>query len=359
MRFEDKYVVIMAGGIGSRVWPMSRKNTPKQFQDVLGLGRTMIQQTFDRYKDYCPQENVYVVTTTSYVDQVKEQLPELSNDQILGEPVGKNTAPCIAYAAHKINKKNPNAVMVVAPSDHLIVNTTEFVRCIELGSEVAANEDVLLTIGIKPTRPDTGYGYVQFADQFKEEIHKVKTFTEKPVLDFAIAFVESGEYLWNAGIFIWSSKAILRAFDHLLKDVNELFKLGEEYYYTTSETKFLKETYPQCKNISIDYGVMEHAENVYVIPGDFGWTDLGTWKACYDVADKDKDENVLYGEVMTYSTSNCLIKAPKDKLVVAHGLDGYVVVDHENVLLICKKEEEQKVKNFVADIKTKKLDKFY
>ena len=358
MKYSNRYVVIMAGGVGSRVWPLSRKNTPKQFQDVLGTGRSMIQQTFDRFEDFCPVENIFVVTTKAYVAQVKEQLPSLGDEQILGEPMGKNTAACIAYASYKINERNPNATMVIAPSDHMIIHTHKFIKKIEFATNRASEEDILITLGIQPTRPDTGYGYIQFLENKNEEIFKVKNFTEKPEHDLAVNFLESGDYLWNAGIFIWSVESIVKAFEKQLQDMNELFKAGKGVYFTKEEDAFLEKTYGQCKNISIDYGIMEHAENVYVIPCNFGWTDLGTWKSCYEVSEKDTKENVLFGEVMTYDSKNCLIKAPQDKLVVVHGLDGYVVVDHENVLLICKKEEEQKVKNFVADVKSKKWEKY-
>jgi len=358
MNYSNRYVVIMAGGVGSRVWPLSRKNTPKQFQDVLGTGRSMIQETFDRFEGFCPVENIFVVTTKAYVAQVKEQLPHLEDEQILGEPMGRNTAACIAYATYKIHERNPNATMVIAPSDHMIIHTHKFIKKIELATERATKEDILITLGIQPTRPDTGYGYIQFLENEEKEIFKVKNFTEKPAHDLAVGFVESGEYLWNAGIFIWSVQSIMSAFEAQLQDMNTLFKAGKGIYFTKGEAAFLEKTYSQCKNISIDYGIMEHAENVYVIPCNFGWTDLGTWKSCYEVSEKDTKENVLFGEVMTYDSKNCLIKAPQDKLVVVHGLDGYVVVDHENVLLICKKEEEQKVKNFVADVKSKKWEKY-
>ena len=266
MNYNNRYVVIMAGGVGSRVWPLSRKNTPKQFQDVLGTGRSMIQETFDRFEGFCPVENIFVVTTKTYVSQVKAQLPELTDQQILGEPMGRNTAPCIAYAAHKIHEKNPDATMVIAPSDHMIIHTHKFIENIKLASKRATQEEILITLGIQPSRPDTGYGYIQFLENDGKDIFKVKTFTEKPAHDLAVSFLESGEYLWNAGIFIWSARSIIAAFEKQLQDMNEIFKGGKGKYFTEEEDDFLEKAYSQCKNISIDYGIMEHAENVYVIP---------------------------------------------------------------------------------------------
>jgi mannose-1-phosphate guanylyltransferase len=351
---KNNYVVIMAGGIGSRFWPFSRTNYPKQFHDVLGIGRTLIQQTFDRFKNVCPPENVYVVTNKLYKNLVKEQLPMLSDDQILCEPVGRNTAPCVAYAAYKIRKVNPEAALVVAPSDHIILKEEAFERRILSALEAASSQDILITLGIKPSRPDTGYGYIQFVDGKSNELKKVKTFTEKPILELAQKFLESGDFVWNAGIFIWSVKSVIGAFEKLLPDVAETFEEGESTYYSDQEEAFISKAYGLCKNISIDYGIMEKSDNVYVMLADIGWSDLGTWKSLFDISNKDSNNNVIDANIITYDTKDCIIKTPKDKLVVIQGLENFIVAEFNKVLLICKKDEEQRLREFVADAKSKK-----
>ncbi len=355
---QNNYVVIMAGGVGSRFWPFSRQNNPKQFHDVLGTGKSLLQQTADRFEDICPKENIYIVTNQSYKEQVQAQLPFMTDDQILLEPVGRNTAPCVAYAVYKIGQKNPDARIVVSPADHIILKEQVFVEKINLALEAAAREDVLITLGIEPTRPDTGYGYIQFIPG-DEDVKKVKTFTEKPDLMNARKFVESGEFVWNAGIFVWSVQSIIKAFEAHLEDMAELFSEGKDYYYTDKENEFIQETYTQCKNISIDYGIMEGAENVFMVPADMGWSDLGTWKSLYDVKDKNGEGNVLDGDVITYDTNNCIIKTPSERLVVAQGLEGYIVAEYDNVLMICRLDEEQKVKQFVTDLKANREKDFY
>lgn len=347
----NNFVVIMAGGVGTRFWPFSRSTNPKQFHDVLGVGKTMLQQTFERFADVCPVENVYIVTSTDYADLVRQQLPQLANEQILCEPIRRNTAPCIAYATYKIAKKNPDANLVVAPADHIILKESEFVRTIETALTATAKDDVLVTLGITPSRPDTGYGYIQFHPESEGEVKKVKTFTEKPHLDLAKTFVESGEFVWNAGIFVWNVRAIRKAFEKYLPETAEVFAEGRKAYYTPDEEKFIAKAYTQCKSISIDNGVMEKADNVYVVLSDFGWSDLGTWKSLYEISEKDADANVLDARTMLYDTRNCIVKTPKDRLVVVQGLDGYIVAEYDNVLLICRKDEEQRVKDFVADAK--------
>lgn len=350
---QNNYVVIMAGGVGTRFWPFSRTDFPKQFHDVLGTGKTLLQQTAERFTGICPPENIYVVTSQDYKELVQKQLPYLLPDQILLEPTRRNTAPCIAYASYKIAVKNPHANIVVAPADHIILKEEEFKRTIKKALDATSKRDILITLGIKPSRPDTGYGYIQFMPNADADIKKVKTFTEKPFLELAQQFLESGDYVWNAGIFIWNAKAIMKSFNIHLDEMAELFEGGKKIFYTDGEEAFIKKTYSLCKNISIDNGIMEKSNDVYVVLSDFGWSDLGTWKSLYEVSHKDPAQNVTDGQVMLYDTKNCIIKTPKDRLVVVQGLDGYIVAEYDNVLLICKKDEEQKVKDFVADAKYK------
>ena len=344
------YVIIMAGGVGTRFWPFSRNNNPKQFHDVLGTGKTLLQQTASRFEEICPQENIYIVTSTEYYDLVKQQLPFLSDDQILLEPNRRNTAPCIAYACYKIASRDAEANVVVAPADHIILKEEAFREKINIALNAAQADDILLTLGIQPTRPDTGYGYIQYlaADG---PIQKVKTFTEKPQLEIAMKFLESGDFVWNAGIFVWNVQAIKRAFAEYLPEIDEVFAAGENDYYTAKEPGFVEKAYMLCKNISIDFGVMEKAKNVYVVLSDLGWSDLGTWKSLYDVSEKDERQNVTEGKHLLYDTKKCIIKTPKDKLVVVQGLEGYIIAENDGVLMICKIEEEQRVRDFVADAK--------
>lgn len=358
---QNNYCVIMAGGVGTRFWPMSKTARPKQFIDILGTGETLIQTTFNRFKKICPVENIYVVTSEDYRALVQQQLPELSNDQILGEPMRRNTAPCIAYANYKILNKNPEANIVVAPSDHIILKEENFTEAIKLGLDATAKNDWLLTLGIKPTRPDTGYGYIQFNDNstFDKRIAKVKTFTEKPQLDLAISFLKSGDFLWNSGIFIWSLKSIMKAFEKYLPEVNDVFEEGTGRYDTPDEQSFISGAYTVVKNISIDYGVMEKAGNVFVLSADLGWSDLGTWGSLYENRPKDKDGNAIVGNnVMAYDLVNCIVNMPDKKLVVLQGLEDYIVVDDDNVLLVCRKQDEQEIRRFVNDVKVEKGENF-
>lgn len=344
------YVIIMAGGVGTRFWPFSRNNNPKQFHDVLGTGKTLLQQTASRFEGICPLENMYIVTSTDYYGLVKQQLPFLSDDQILLEPNRRNTAPCIAYACYKIASRDSQANVVVAPADHIILKEDIFCEKISIALNAAQNDDILLTLGIQPTRPDTGYGYIQYLAT-DGLVQKVKTFTEKPQLDIAIKFLESGDFVWNAGIFVWSVKAIKKAFTEYLPEVAEVFAEGERDYYTVRESAFIEKAYMLCKNISIDFGIMEKAKNVYVVLSDLGWSDLGTWKSLYDVSEKDDYQNVTEGKLLLYDTNKCIIKTHKDKLVVVQGLEGYIIAENDGVLMICKIEEEQRVRDFVADAK--------
>ena len=352
----------MAGGIGSRFWPMSRNAFPKQFLDILGTGKTLIQQTYERFLKVCPKENIFVVTNDIYVDLVLKQLPDLSPEQVLGEPHRKNTAPCITYASYKISKLNPNAKIVVAPSDHVILKEPEFVKAILKGLEFVAENDSLLTLGIQPSRPDTGYGYIQFiGDKIDEEnkVSKVKTFTEKPDLEMAKFFLQTGEFLWNAGIFLWSVKSIQKAVNDHLPDIDALFKEAADHFGEPDENDFVRQAYEQCTNISIDFGVMEKAKNVYVMSAEFGWSDLGTYGSLYEHVKQDVNHNAVVGKnVMLYDSKNCFVRVPKDKLVVLQGLDDYIVVESENVLLVCRKQDEQQIRQFVNDVKLNKGEKF-
>lgn len=353
----------MAGGIGSRFWPMSKSSMPKQFLDILGTGRTFIQMTFDRFRKVCPTENFYIVTSVDYKDLVLEQLPELNEDQVLLEPLRRNTAPCVAYASYKIKSVNPDANIIVAPADHLILKEEEFASEINKGIDFAENNDVLVTLGIKPSRPETGYGYIQVDGKSNyndfDNLYKVKTFTEKPDVEMAKVFVSSGEFFWNSGIFIWSLKSIISAFDSYLEDVSGLFRKGEKLYGTPDEVHFINKTYSECQNISIDYGIMEKAENVHVLCADFGWSDLGTWGSLYENSTKDEGNNSIKGgDVFTYQTQNCIVNMPKGKVVVLQGLDGYIVVESDNTLLICKKDDEQQIRQFVSDVEMVKGKKF-
>lgn len=347
---QDTYIIIMAGGVGTRFWPFSRTDFPKQFHDVLGTGRTLLQQTVDRFEGVCPIENIYIVTSQEYKDLVKEQISELSDDQILLEPHRRNTAPCIAYACYKIASRNPDANVVVAPADHIILKDDVFRDTIKVALGATRNEDILVTLGIQPSRPDTGYGYIQYIPD-KLTVKKVKSFTEKPHLELALQFLDSGDFVWNAGIFVWNVKSFKKALKDFQPNIAEIFEDGDAHYYSESEDPFIQRAYQHCGSISIDNGIMEKAENVHVVLSNFGWSDLGTWKSLYEVSEKDQNENVTDGNLILHNTTNSIIKTPSDKLVVINGLDGFIVAEYDGVLLICKKEDEQKVKEFVAEAK--------
>ncbi len=354
---KSTYLVVMAGGIGSRFWPFSRTNHPKQFHDVLGTGRSMLQVTVDRFAGLCPPENVYVVTNRDYMALVQKHLPDLPPDQILGEPIGRNTAPCIAYASYRIALRDPQATIIVTPADHAVLNETEFHRVMALAVNAARHHDVLVTLGIHPSRPDTGYGYIQYMDGQSlagGQLHKVKTFTEKPNLELANMFVDSGDFLWNSGLFVWRADMILAAFRQYLGDIAEVFEEGAAALGTPQEEAFISEAYSRCPNISIDYGVMEKADNVFVLPADFGWSDVGTWDSLHRIGRQDENGNMVSGDVILYDTTGCVIKTPSERLVVVQGLEDYIIAEYDNVLLICKRSEEQRVKEFVADVKAKK-----
>lgn len=360
---KNNYCVIMAGGIGSRFWPYSRTQKPKQFLDILGIGKTLLQQTFDRFADICSEENVLIVTNADYKELVLEQLPGIKPSNILLEPLRKNTAPCIAYANYKINKINPDACIVVAPSDHFIQKEKQFRDRIKEGFKFVRNRDALLTLGIKPDRPETGYGYIQVSKGeiagTNKNLNKVKTFTEKPDYDLAKVFYESGEFYWNSGIFIWSLNSIMNAFDKHLSEVDSIFREGVKFYDTNMENEFILKTYSKCKNISIDYGIMEKADNVYVLCSDFGWSDLGTWGSLYKNLKKDKNKNAITGQnIFDYDVKGSIVRVSDDKLVVLQGLEDCIVIDTDDILLICKKKDEQKIKQFVNDIKLRKGEEY-
>lgn len=356
---KNNYVVIMAGGIGSRFWPFSRSNYPKQFHDVMDTGSSLLQLTIDRFEGICPKENIYIVTNQIYKEIVEEQLPFLNADQILLEPSGKNTAPCVAYAAYKIGQQNKDANIVVSPADHIILRESLFKAKVWTALSFAAEKDALVTLGITPSRPDTGYGYIQFDKSGDTDVKKVIQFTEKPDLETAEKLVKSGDYFWNAGIFVWSAKSVISAFEKHLPEMHKQFSSEEKKYYTELEQEMIERIYNTCESISIDYAIMEKAENVFMVPSDIGWSDLGTWKSLYEVKSKDSDDNVIDGNVVTYDVKDCMIKTPKDRLVVVQGLQGYIVAEYDNVLMICNKQEEQKVKKFVEDIKKQGKTEFY
>ena len=354
------YVVIMAGGVGSRFWPYSRTSRPKQFIDVLGTGKSLLQLTFDRFRTMTASENILIVTNEQYKDLVADQLPEINSDQILLEPHRRNTAPCIAYAAYKIREKDPNGVMIVSPADHAIFNESRFVEVLSNAAKSASESEKLITIGINPNRPETGYGYIQFIDEGNDlPVKKVKTFTEKPELELAKKFLESGDFVWNAGIFVWSVKSILHGIENCLPDIAEIFELGKGIYFTSKEKDFIDKAYSQTRNISIDYGVMEKADNVYVVMGDFDWSDLGSWNSLHEIRDKDELDNVIECKnVLTFDCKNNYIKSDTGRLLVLHNLDGYLVADFDDVLMICNKDEEAKFREFVAEVKSKKGEEY-
>ena len=359
MTDNHRYCVIMCGGIGSRFWPYSRTDRPKQFIDFFGTGRSLLQMSYDRISPLVPKENIIIVTNSHYAPLVKEQLPELNDDQILLEPARRNTAPCIAWAAYHIAARDPQASMIVTPSDHLITRDAEFEKSIRLGFNFVEKHDALLTLGIKPTRPETGYGYIQIGRPVEDDVLKVKTFTEKPDIDLAKVFVESGEFFWNSGIFLWSVKSILEALHNYTPDLTSTFDNGLATFGTPEENAFIQREFPRCVNISIDYAVMERASNVYVECVNFGWSDLGTWSALYDNSPKNRDSNVVQNcQVLAYNSSGNIFAVPGDKLVVVNGLHDYIVADAGDVLLVCPKSEEQHIKQYVNDAKLSYKDKY-
>jgi mannose-1-phosphate guanylyltransferase len=357
---KNQYVAIMAGGIGSRFWPMSRTGHPKQFLDILNTGRSMIQATFDRFAAFIPTSNIYIVTTEQYRNIVQHQLPEVPPENILYEPSRKNTAPCIAYVSYKLLQLNPNANLICAPADHLILDGEAFKKVCQEALHFTSHIKALVTLGIKPTQPNTGYGYIQFEPKsVSDNVYKVKTFTEKPDAELARAFITSGDFLWNAGIFVWQVKNIVKAFEKNLPELHEVFDAEKAFFNTPAEQQAVERIYPQCVNISIDYGVMEKADNVYVIPSSFGWSDLGTWASAYDNLEKDYLDNAVTGNnVVIIDATKNMVHADNKKLLVLQGLDDFIIVDTKDVLLICKKDKEQEIKDYVAEVKRNKGEKY-
>ena len=346
----------MAGGIGSRFWPYSRTSKPKQFLDILGTGQTLLQQTINRYKKICPIENILIVSNEEYGPLILEQLPDIKPGQVLLEPMRRNTAPCIAYANQRIALINPDANIIVAPSDHLIADEVEFIRVVQEGLDFVKSRDVLLTLGIMPSRPETGYGYIQVnghdENNANPSLRPVKTFTEKPNLELARIFVESGDFFWNSGMFIWTLSSITRAFEQHLPEIQGLFSDGINVYGTPEESPFIHQVYSACSKISIDYGLMEKASNVYVLCADFGWSDLGTWGSLYEHLPHDDSNNAIgNGQAITFEASRNVIHAPKGKLTVVQGLDDYIIVDTDDVLMICRKQDEQQIRTMLDEVK--------
>lgn len=363
---ENNYCVIMAGGVGSRFWPFSRNEKPKQFLDFFGTGRSLLQMTIDRFRPIVPIENILIVTNILYRDQVLEQIPDLQSNQVLCEPARRNTAPCIAYAVARIKAMrrgmaDKNANIVVAASDHLILQEDKFRETIINCFDFIEKNDALLTLGMKPTRPETGYGYIQKGDEVKgnEDICKVKAFTEKPNLEMAKVFLDSGDFLWNSGIFIWSLESIEAALQKHMPELAQKFAQGGDKMGTVGEDAFIQDMFPTCPSISIDYGMMEKAQNVYVMPSDFGWSDLGTWGSLYDLSTKDEAENVtLHCDATYYDSHGNIVTLPKGRLAVIQGLEDSIVAESNGVLLICKRDNEQQIRQFYMDAEVKYDGKF-
>jgi mannose-1-phosphate guanylyltransferase len=351
---KNYYAILMAGGVGSRFWPVSTRDFPKQFQDMLGTGETLIQKTFNRLARFIPKENIFILTNERYNDLVLEQLPDVNKRQVVLEPAMRNTAPCILYAALKIEKENPDALMIVAPSDHWIEDETTFAADVEQAFEFCSKNDVLMTLGIQPTFPNVGYGYIEFVRALDQDIKTVNQFTEKPDYKTAKQFIDRGNYLWNAGIFIWTAKSVLKAYKDYQPELYNLFEKGIASYNTPEEDDFINEHYAKADNISVDYAIMENSSNVFVLPARFDWNDLGTWGSLYDKLNKDGHNNaILNAKSLVENAEGNIIRSPKDKLVVIDGLNNYIIVDNDDVLLIYPKDKEQDIKQVLQRIKNK------
>ena len=354
MHTDNNHLVIMAGGIGSRFWPMSTTDYPKQFIDVMGCGRTLLQLTYDRFEGICPTENIWVVTSSKYAEEVAKQLPFLSKDHILCEPCRRSTAPCIAYVSWKIKSINPKANVVVTPSDHVVMNVKEFQRVIKSSLKFTQNSDAILTLGMKPNRPETGYGYIE-ADMScpstsNKEVYRVYTFKEKPNLATAEKYIQKPNFFWNAGIFIWNINTIVSALRIYQPNIASIFENLKPYFFTDQEQEMVNQEFPKCENISIDYAVMEKAEEIFVFPASFGWSDLGTWGSLYANTPKDPDSNVLIGpRINMYESRNCIVHTTQEKKVVIQGLDSYIVAEQNDTLLICRMQEDQRIREFAEE----------
>ncbi len=351
MDSNNNHVVIMAGGVGSRFWPMSTPEYPKQFIDVMGCGRTLLQLTVDRFKGICPAENVWVVTSEKYASIVKDQLPDIADDHILREPCRRNTAPCIAYVSWKIKARNPKANMVVTPSDHIVMDVIEFQRVIQSALSFTDKSDAILTLGMKATRPETGYGYIEadlsLPSTANKEVYRVDSFKEKPNLETAQRYVQKNNFFWNAGIFVWNVNTVVNALRVYQAPMADIFEKMLPYFYTEKEQAMINENFPKCENISVDYAIMEKADEIFVFPANFGWSDLGTWGSLHENLQKDAHRNAVIGEnVKLYESRNCIIHTTQEKRVVVQGLDGYIVAEKNDTLLICRLSEEQRIKEF-------------
>lgn len=354
MAQSNNHLVIMAGGVGSRFWPMSTTEHPKQFIDVLGVGQTLLQLTYDRFSGVVPSDNVWVVTNQKYVDLVHEQLPEMPLNHILSEPCRRNTAPCIAYVSWRIKKENPKANIVVSPSDHVVMDNTEFRRVVTNCMKFTAETDAIVTLGMKPTRPETGYGYIQAdlstASARNKEIYRVDHFREKPDLETAERYIRQNNFFWNAGIFIWSASTIVNAFRIYQPSVARIFEQIMNVLGTSEEQRVIDEVYPECENISVDYAIMERAEEIFVCPASFGWSDLGTWGSLMAQSQRDLYGNAIIGnEIYLFDSRNCIVHTTEERKVVIQGLDGYIVAEQGGKLLICKLSEEQRLKQFTGE----------
>lgn len=354
---DNYYCIIMAGGVGSGFWPLSKESKPKQFLDVLGTGKSLLQQAYERFAKICLPENIYIITNQKHEHLAKKQL-DVDDSQILAEPFRRNTAPCIAYVNAHIAKRNPEANVVVAPSDHLILDEAEFQKIIYQGFEFTATNKALLTLGVAPNRIETGYGYIQLGEKTGfEGVRSIKTFAEKPEYEMAKTFLETGDFYWNSGIFIWSLPVIQKAFKQHLPEIFMLFNNQNIEVSNASEPEVLRDTYAQCPNVSLDYGILEKAENVYVICADFGWSDLGTWGTLYEFAEKDEKDNVIIADnTFTYDVKNCMVSVSKGKIALLQGLDGYIVVEAHNAIMVCKKDDEQQIYEFIKDVRMQKGD---
>ncbi|MBT8280106.1 MAG: mannose-1-phosphate guanylyltransferase [Muriicola sp.] len=352
MKNKNYYAVLMAGGVGSRFWPVSTTKYPKQFHDMLGTGDTLIQRTFKRLNTFIPTENILILTNERYNDLVLSQLPEIKPEQVVLEPAMRNTAPCILYAALKIQKMNPDAVMIVAPSDHWIENEEAFAADVQRCFKTCTEEEALCTLGIKPSFPNTGFGYIEYDKERKVDLKSVKQFREKPDYETAKSFLEQGNFLWNAGIFMWSVQTIIKAFQKYQPEQYQLFERGIPHYNTETESDFISKNYADAENISIDYAILERSDTIYVLPASFDWNDLGTWGSLYDKLDKDPNDNaVVNGKILEMDSKGNMIRLPKDKLAVIDGLQDYIIVDNEEVLMIVPKAKEQEIKAIVSKTK--------
>lgn len=351
---KNYYAILMAGGVGSRFWPVSTQEFPKQFHDMLGTGATLIQKTFNRLSHIIPKENIFILTNERYNDLVFEQLPGITKRQVVLEPTMRNTAPCILYASLKIHKENPEALMIVAPSDHWIEDEQTFSSNVQQAFDFCANNDALMTLGITPTFPNTGYGYIEYDNKVNEAIRPVHQFREKPDYQTAQSFIDQGNFLWNAGIFMWSVNSVIKAFESEQPKLFELFKGGYEVYNTDFEDDFIRDNYGMAENISVDYAIMEKSKNVFVLPAEFDWNDLGTWGSLYDKLEKDPNENaVVNARTLTKNASGNMIKTKDNKIVVIEGISDYIIVDKDDVLLIFPKEKEQDIKKTLQKVKDK------